>query len=165
MIPPLPFVWTGEGLKPLSSRAADQHYVIGERYTVAPIEERSEVSHRHEFAWLREAHASLPDHLAAEYPTPDHLRKRALIATGFCTTADYVCGNRAEALRWAANMRKEVDEYTLVIVSNTVVRVHKAKSQKRGAMDKAEFQASKTAIIEWVAGLLDVAPDTLARAA
>lgn len=165
MIPPLPFIWTGEGHKPLSNRVADQHYVIGEQYLLAPVEERSEISHRHEFAWLREAHASLPEALALEFPSVEHLRKRALIATGFCTTADYACGTRAEALRWAANMRKEVDEYTVIVVSNAVVRVHRAMSQKRGAMDKEQFQASKTAIIEWVARLLQVEPEALRAAA
>lgn len=76
---------------------------------------------------------------------------------------DYVCSSGAEAIRWAANLRKEVDEYALVIVERSVVRVMKAKSQSRKAMAKADFQASKTAILEWVAGLLDVAPETLAR--
>lgn len=164
---PLPFTWDGEHMviRPGFQRQADAQYVVGEDYRLAPIEERSEASHRQEFAWLREAWASLPEGMADDFPSAEHLRKRALIATGFCTTTDYVCGSSAEAIRWASNLRKEADEYALVIVAKTVVRVCKAKSQSRRAMDKAEFQASKTAIMEWIATLLDVQPEDLARAA
>lgn len=49
------------------------------------------------------------------------------------------------------------------VVRDAVVRVHTAQSQSRKAMGGAEFQASKTALTEWVAGLLGVAPETLGR--
>lgn len=162
---PLAYQWDGEGMKVLSRHhvQADRQFTIGEVYTMAPVEQRSEASHRQEFAWLREAWLSLPDALAADYPSPEHLRKRALISTGYCNTTDYICSSNAEALRWSTNLSKEVDEYAVVIVSQTVVRVHKAKSQSRRAMPKDEFQASKTAIIDWVANLLGVEPDNLAR--
>lgn len=162
---PMLFRWTGDAmlLHRRHHNEAAAHFVIGQSYRLAEIEERSEASHKQEFAWLREAWLSLPESIAREFPSPEHLRKRALIATGWCTMTDYVCSSGAEAIRWAANLRKEVDEYALVIVERCVVRVLKAKSQSRKAMAKADFQASKTAILEWVAGLLDVAPETLAR--
>lgn len=160
---PVPMRWSGEAMVPLPSfsKLADKSYVIGEVYPMAPLEGRSEVSHSHQFAWLREAWMSLPESMAAEYPSPEHLRKRALIATGWCTMTDYVCSSAAEAARWATNLRKEVDEYALVIVERAVVRVFKAKSQAIRAMGGEDFQASKTAILEWVANLLGVDPATL----
>lgn len=162
---PMLFRWNGQAmiLHRRHQREADQTFVIGQSYRMVEIEERSEVSHRHEFGWLKDAWLSLPESVAREYPSVEHLRKRALIATGWCTMTDYVCGSAAEAARWASNLRKEVDEYALVIVERAVVRVFKAKSQSRKAMGKEDFQASKTAIIEWVAKLLDVAPETLAH--
>lgn len=165
MAGPMLFRWDGVSmlLHRRHHAEAAKHYVIGQSYRLVEMEERSEVSHNHEFGWLKEAWLSLPESIANDYPSPEHLRKRALIATGWCTVTDYPCGSRAEAMRWAAFLRKEVDEYAIVQIERTVVRVFKAKSQSRRAMDRADFQASKTSIIEWVAKLLDVAPAALAK--
>lgn len=163
--PPIPCAFTGEVFRPLGrfSEIAARHYGAGEIVNLAPVEDRSEVSHRHEFAWLREAWANLPEGLGEVYPSSEALRKRALIATGWCTTQDYVCGSRAEAARWAANLRRELDEYALVIVSEAVVRVFRARSQSRGKMNKEDFQASKAAVLEWVSQLIGVTPEQLTR--
>ena len=142
--------------------AADA-FVDGDFYRLAVEEARSEVSHKHEFAWLREAWQSLPDALRRDFPSSEHLRKRALIETGHCTMQDYVCGTKAEAARWAANLRRELDEYTVVMVAESVVRVFRAKSQASKAMGRADFQKSKQDILDWVAGLLQVAPELLAK--
>lgn len=163
-VPPLPFVYQGDGVFAALPRAKGQcaeHYGQGEVVMLAPVEERSEVSHRHEFAWLREAWQTLPEHLTAEYPSAEHLRKRALIATGWCTVRDYACASRAEAARLARTLEGELDDYAVVIVSDAVVRVCRAKSQSRSKMKAADFQASKTAVLEYVAALLEVAPETL----
>jgi hypothetical protein len=164
--PPMTFQWTGEAMEPLRRfhNLANNQFVVGQTYRLVEQEERSEVSHRQEFAWLKDAWLSLPEDIASDYPTVEHLRKRALIATGWCTVSDYVCSNATEAVRWAENLRREADQYTLVMCSRSVVRVFKAKSQSRGAMNKEDFQSSKTAILEWVAGLLDVTPQQLSSA-
>lgn len=165
--PPIPCAYVDGAFRPLGRfrEVAAHHFGEGEIVTLAVQEERSEVSHRHEFAWLREAWATLPESLGEAYPSPEHLRKRALIATGWCTTQDYVCGSKAEADRWRGYLHREIGEHAVVIVSEGVVRVHRARSQARGKMNRAEFQASKTAIMEWVAGLLGVSPDTLSSTA
>lgn len=162
---PLTYRWSGDAwvVHPRFQRQADAAFTIGETRTLVEVEERSEASHKQEFAWLREAWLTLPDSIATEYPSPEHLRKRALIRTGWCTMTDYVCGSNAEAMRWATNLRKEVDEYALVIVERTVVRVLRPKSQSRKAMGKADFEASKADIIRWIADLIEVEPATLAR--
>lgn len=165
--PPIPLMYEGAGLFRTLRRAigiADHHFGVGEIVLMTQLEERSEASHRQEFAWLRDAWATLPDHLAGEYPTAEHLRKRALIATGWCDVRDYPCTTRTEALRLAAMLRGELDDYTMVIVRDAVVRVCRAKSQARNKMKAVDFQASKTAVLEWVAGLLEVAPAALERA-
>lgn len=165
--PPLPMMYEGEGVfraLPRALEAVMHHYGQGEVVMMAPVEERSEVSHRHEFAWLKTAWETLPDNLAAEFPTTEHLRKRALIETGWCTVQDYACGTRAEALRWLAYLRKVVPEYSVVTVENTVIRVFEARSQARGKMKKEDFQKSKTDILTYVANLLDVPAESLAEA-
>lgn len=148
---------------PRFQKLADERFVIGTVYPMAEVEARSEASHKQEFAWLREAWASLPEDIAGEYATSEHLRKRALIATGWCNVSDYVCSSAAEAVRWAANLRKETDDYTMITVSASVVRVFKAKSQSKQAMGAADFYRSKGDILEWIAKLLDVTPSTLSR--
>lgn len=162
---PTAFTWDAEAcvMSPKWPRLAASRFEGGRDYLLAPLDVTSEKSRRHEFAWLRTAWLNLPEDLAAAFPSVDHLRKHALIVAGFCNTTDYVCGSRAEAVRWAENLRREVDAYAVVEVREGVVRVHKARSQAKAAMTGAEFQASKTAILEVVSAMLGVEPATLKR--
>lgn len=159
---PLPFRWTGEGFEPLPGfgKVADRQFVVGERYTLAVIEDRSNASHRHEFAWLREAWLNLPEKLAEEFASPDHMRKAALIDAGFYHESVIDAGTNAAALRVAAFI-KAMDEFSVVIVRGAVVVRRWAKSQSYRAMGKAEFQKSKTAIMEVIANLIGVTPGEL----
>jgi len=143
-------------------RQADQQFCVGESYRLAPIEDRSDISHNHEFAWLREAWASLPEALSDQFPSPAVLRKWALIRAGYCDVTDHVCQFKTEAARTAVLLSAQTDDYAIIAVEDKTVRVFKARSQSRKAMDKAEFQASKTAIMDVIAGLLDVEPEALA---
>lgn len=163
---PLPFQWDGEAMRvrPGFQRQADGQFVIGESYRMAVFEERSDATHNHAFAWIRDAWASLPESLAANFPSPEVLRKWALIQAGFCTVTDHVCKFKTEAARTAAILRQQTDDYAVVLIEDTTVRVLKAKSQKRTAMDRAEFAASKAAILDVIAGLLDVEPSALEHA-
>jgi hypothetical protein len=141
-----------------------ENYADGAVYWLTPEPQRSDKTHNHEFAWIAEAWKTLPDHLTAEYPSSEHLRKKGLIATGWYTVQDYVCSSRAEAARWAENLRRETDKYAVVVPSETVVRVFKARSQSKAAMGAADFQKSKTDLIEWIAALLEVEPAALEKA-
>ena len=162
--PPIPLQYSGEGVF-VATRAGlklcEEHFGEGEIVLMGQVEERSEVSHRHEFAWLREAWATLPEHLANEYPTAEHLRKKALIATGWRIVRDYPVANRKEAVRLAAALEAETDEYTVVLIEDAVVRVCRAKSQSRNKMKAADFTASKNDVLGWVAALLEVEPEVL----
>lgn len=159
--PPEPFVWTDEGvMKPLRPRRADAFYTVGERYILAPVAQRSDSTHKHEFAWLREAWMSLPEHLAERFPTAEHLRKWALIRAGYSDSHTITCASKAEALRVAAFIRP-IDEFAVVVASGATVTRYTAKSQSRRAMGAKEFQDSKTAIMEIVAKIIGVEPAQL----
>ena len=160
---PQPFRWTGSAMEPLRPRAADRAYVIGEVYTLDIWEPRSTASHNHEFAWLAEAWRNLPEDLADLYPTPEHLRKRALIDAGYYDETIIDVGNKAGALRVAAAWRG-ANDFALVIARGPAVVIRTAKSQSRGKMDRKTFQESKTAIMEIVAQMIGVAPDDLRKA-
>ena len=160
----LPFVWDGDAMVPRKgfAKRADAMFVIGQTYIMAEEQERSSASHRHQFAWLREAWASLPDDLTERFPTSEHLRKWCLVKTGYADSRQIVCASKAEARRLASFI-KPMDEYAVVTVSESVVTVYTAKSQSVRAMGAKVFQASKQAILDFIADMIGVTPQTLAQ--
>ena len=161
------FTWNGEAMIPMRPKAADKVYVIGQRYWLEEVSDRSWISHRHEFAWIAEAWSNLPHDLADLYPTPEHLRKRALIQAGFYNETIIDAGSKAGALRMAAYCRNE-DEFAVVFVRGPVVIVRKPKSQRmhgHDRMDKAEFQRSKDGIMAVISEMVGVPADQLRGAA
>lgn len=159
-VPLMPWRWDGDFLVPLRPKMAEQCMTINQVYPMVEHQHRSDKTHNHEFAWLAEAWKTLPENLADEYPTPEHLRKRALIQSGYYTETVIDVGSAAAALRVAVYARSE-DQFAYVIVRGTYVVVRKAKSQSRRAMDRAEFQASKSAVLETVAAMIGVEPAEL----
>jgi len=166
---PLQFRYEGDGqfvaAAPYFARRADQHYVVGQTYKMVEQYDRSTASHNHQFAWLQDAWLSLPERYRNEpwAQTSEHLRKFALIRTGYCDTQTYACGTRAEAERWAKNLRP-FDEYSIVAIEGTTVQRFTAQSQSQRAMGGKRFNESKAAILDFIAALLEVDPATLAKA-
>ena len=165
-VAPIMFSWTGDSFTPVNTHAqkqADKFYVIGERYAMAPVFERSPESHRHFFALVREAWLNLRPEEAERHPTEKHLRKYALIKTGFCDRQEFLASSKAEAVRIAAFL-KGVDDYAVVIVRGNVVERLTAKSQSYRSMKKDEFQRSKEAVLGYISILIGVTPKQLASA-
>ena len=150
-------------MKPLQPKRADAFYAVGERYIMVPVSHRSDATHKHEFAWLREAWMNLPEALADQYPTTEHLRKRALIDAGYFDETIIDAGSNAAALRVAIGIRP-MDDFALVFVRSAFVIRRTAKSQSRRAMNAKDFQASKEAIMGVVAKLIGVETKELAGA-
>lgn len=158
---PQGFTWDGDAMIPRAPRLADKAYTVGETYLLVPHEERTSATHNHEFAWLKDAWLNLPENLADQFPTQEHLRKKALIDAGFYNETIVDAGSNAAALRVASAFR-QIDDFSLVIVRGVFVIRRTAKSQSRRSMNKQEFQASKTAILEIVSGMIGVKPSELA---
>lgn len=158
----LPYQWDGESLVPMKPRLCDKELVIGAVYFMEPEAQRSDKSHRHEFAWLREAWLQLPEAIADRFPSSEHLRKAALIEAGYFTETLIDCGSKTAALRVASYARHK-DEFSHVVVRGPVVVERVAKSQSRRAMSPKEFQDSKTKVMEIVAGLVGVPLDQLEK--
>lgn len=150
--------WDGEALRPASrfwQSRADELWTVGHRYLVEAVEERSARSHRHYFAVIHDAWSNLPDELLEYYPTPEHLRKKALVFKGYRNERSFVCSSPLEARRMAAFIAP-MDDFALVSVNDTAVVVLTAKSQSLRSMDRREFQASKQAVLDFIATLLGV---------
>jgi len=161
------FVWNGTAMIPAKPKLADKEYAIGQRYWLEQVSERNWASHQQQFAWIAEAHNNLPESMGEMFPTSEHLRKAALIATGWFRETVVDCGSRAAAARVAAYARGE-DEFARVVVRGSTVTVQKARSQRMHGldrMDKAEFQKAKDDILGWISNLIGVEPERLRGAA
>lgn len=163
---PLPCRWDGEHLVPLRSfaKAADHVFVIGEVYPMVVREEASSVSRRHYHALINEAWKNLPEDAMQRYPTPEHLRKWALIKAGYRQERTHVCASKAEAIRLQSFV-KPMDDYAVVLVQGAVITIYTARSQKGRSMDRETFQASKTAVLAILSELIGVELETLNRQA
>lgn len=153
---PILFAWTGDSFVPASAfwaKKADAQYVIGQRYELIEHKERSSNSHRHFFASVHEAWQNLSEAYAEQFPTSEHLRKYALIKSGFHDSHSMTCTSKSEALRLAAFIRP-TDEFAVVTVSGATVTRYVAKSQSMRAMGKEEFQRSKTAVLDLIASMI-----------
>lgn len=161
---PIPCQWDGEALVPHRgfAKRADEQFVVGERYTIDVVEERSAKSHAHYFASINEAWSNLPEDQVERFPTAEHLRKWCLIKAGYADSCQIVAASRAEALRLAAFIRP-MDTYAVVTVEGPVVTRWTAHSQSMRAMGKKVFQESKDAVLGILAGLIGVTADELTK--
>jgi hypothetical protein len=149
---PLHCRWDGESFVPLRPKEADKHYVIGEVYPLIVHEERSAASHKQYFASLHEAWMNLPEAEADRFPSPDHLRKRALVEAGYFDEEIIDCGSNKVAPNVGAAIRKR-DDFAVIFIRDQFVIVRSAKSQSMRAMGKAVFQKSKDAVLDIAWGL------------
>lgn len=166
MAKPVDFMWDGEAMlpehrfKPLCIR----QFVVGEKYRLAPVEDRSSASHRHYFACVREAWKNLPERLSTRFNSPEALRKHALIKCGYAETRSTNCKTEDEARKMAAIIASFVhpfDPYVEIEIvprdNGTVdVMVYTAESQAYGAQKNSLFQQAKRDVLEFIAALIGV---------
>ena len=165
MIAPIVFQWDGEAMVPASqfwSRKADQEFVVGETYKLVEHHDRSTASHNHYFASIGSAWSTLPDMHLEQYPTAEHLRKKALIWKGYRDERTIVAASQAEAERVAAFI-KPMDDFAVVTVRDAVVRVWTAKSQSTKAMGAKDFQQSKSDVLDFISEILGTTADELSK--
>ena len=157
------FGWTGESMVPASNwhkKVCDARLVIGERYIVDVYLARSEKSHRHYFACIGECFKNWPEAAERQFDGAEHMRKYALIRTGYRTERQFVASSNAEALRLAAFLRG-ADDYAEISVKGNIVVEWKATSQNAHAMGAKDFAASKEAVLAFLAGIIGVTVDSL----
>lgn len=127
-------------------------------------EHRSKSSHDHFFAVINEAWKSLPEDMADDFPSPEHLRKWALIKAGFCSETRIVCANNSEAMTLATKA-KAMDKYSVVAIDGKSVTIWTADSQRRDAMGRQAFQKAKERALHIISNLLGIDAVTLKEAA
>lgn len=161
----LAYEWDGEVMRPLARfrKEADKVFVIGERYLMTTVEQRSAASHRHYFSAVRDSWMNLREGTERQFPTPEHLRKYALIRTGYCDSSSLVCPSAAQALKAAAFMRP-MDEFSVIDVRDRVVVRYTAKSQSLRAMPKDEFAKSKNDVLDFLSAMIGTTTKELTSA-
>ena len=159
---PAMFEWDGDVMKPLERfrHRCDEQFVIGQTYRLIAEEERSTVSHNHFFASLNEAWKNLPHDIAERFPSSEHLRKWALIKSGYADERTIVCDTHNDATKTAA-LFAYFNEHGVVVVKGRVLSILTAKSQSARAMDKKTFQDSKQAVLDTVAAMIGVTSQKL----
>ncbi len=149
---------------PVYPRIAARTFEPGTRVLVVAYEQRSQVSHDHFFAVVHDAWMNLPEHLASQWPSPDHLRRYCLVRAGFCDQRSIVCASREEALRWVTEMRL-AREFAVVDAADSVVTIYEPLSQSMRAMGKMRFEDSKQKCLDVMAGIIGTDPTTLRQQA
>lgn len=149
------------GMVPLDRfrEAYRAEFTAGELYRLEGITERSWKSHAHYFACIHDYWLNLPEDIAHEFPSSEHLRKYALIKTGWYNAAYFPMAGVDAAKHFSVYHRK-IDVFSIVTVDGPNVTIFTAKSQKtRGPerMDKEDFQKSKTDVLEFLDGMIGVA--------
>src|SRR5215468_4652113 len=123
---------------------------------------RSEASHRHYFAAIREAYNNLPERVTMEWWTQsaEHLRKYALIKTGHCDRSVLHLASPDACLAAAIQLRQR-DKYSEVTIQDNMLSWSTAHSQQLNAMGKKDFERSKEDVLGFLAGLLEVSKQHL----
>ena len=140
----------------------------GEIVIVSIERARSPATHRHQFAWIKDAWASLPEAVMFEdwAQTPETLRKRALIETGYYEQVVIDCEGATVAKavgRELRNAKREAHGYAVAAVRGNMAVVRWPESQSMRAMGGDRFRESKSAILDWIAAQIGVAPEELTR--
>lgn len=108
---------------------------------------RTQKTHSHYFALIHDAWESLPEAISGEFPSPEHLRKYALIKAGFCTTHKMICAHNKAAIE-ASALVMDLDEFAICEVQQNIVSIYRAQSQSYKAMGRDVFQRSKERVLE-----------------
>lgn len=148
---PLYFRWDGDGMIPIGRyvREANERFVVGERYQMEVIEQRSQAFHAFYFARVAELWSNLPERFGDRFKSPDHLRAYALVHTGHCEE-NVVTVESEEVAQRVGAFALALDDLCIIDIKGTVVSVFKAHSQKKSAMDAQAFRDSAQDVIDFI---------------
>lgn len=140
------------------------HDTFGEGEIVAferhePISDRSR---GHYFACIKAAWDNIPER-DERFPTPEALRKWALIRSGWCHKSEIVLDSPEQAALVASFTGNA--EGVIVVVRENIVVKYTAKSQSAQEMGNKDFQKSKSDVLDTIAELIAVKRKRLEHAA
>lgn len=148
------------------AKAARELMSEGDTVLVSIDHPRSQATHRHQWAEIRDAWQHLPEsvQMMPWAATPETLRKHALIVTGYRQTETVDAGSKAAAERVAALLSRHATAahgYAITQARGPVVTCWTPESQSMRAMGGKRFQESKTAVLDWIAQQIGTTPEQL----
>jgi len=146
------------------ANVAKRQFADGETYTLQPAEERSMASHNQYFAALNDYYDNLPEKIEARWPSADHFRRWLLVETGWFDEKEFDMASEKHATALRTFIRTE-DRYARIGGSGSKVIVRRARSQSLVAMGKADFEASKKAVLELAEAMVGTPVRTMMREA
>ncbi len=164
MIRPVMFTWTDDGVMaplPRFRALCDRQYAVGEEYALGPVENIPGNSRAPLFIAAKETWNSLPED-DDRFPTPEHLRKRALVRAGWATHAQYVLDTPKDAKALALALRQH-DGYAVIRISGSTVEVWTAKSIAAGQISAEEWKVVKERALAFLATVTGVTSGELQR--
>lgn len=166
MTSPITYQWTGTAMMPATQclERCRNMFKVGGVYTLEAPKGRTRDSHKHYFACINAAWQNLPEDQADRFPSPDHLRKWALVRSGYADETAVVCDTEDAAFKVAAMARK-LDGYAVITCRANTVRTFTARTQTEQAMDAKDFQRSKEAVLMTLARLIGSDPVQLSLTA
>lgn len=171
---PMTFRWTERAcpscgtvidaaMVPTLTNRAKEEFVIDELYHLEASDHSSDKSRGYYFARVEDLHDNLPPQYEERFPSPEHLRKYALVHCGYRDEEFIVTDSNEHAIAAAAILRRR-DAFAVMKVEGNVLRIWTAKSQRRMHMKREEFEASKTAVLDWIEQTLVGVPRDKKRA-
>src|SRR4051812_35124983 len=99
---PVLCTWTGDEFVPLARFKAlcDRQFAVGEEYPLEVVENRSMAGHRGFMASVAEGWANLSEENAPRFPSPEHLRKWALVQCGYASLEETVLDSEKDARKF-----------------------------------------------------------------
>ena len=157
--------WLNGTLVPASrdSHAALENMLEnGKNYDVNVVLPTTQKSRGHFFCSLAEAFSNLPEAVRLDIPSVEHLRKRALIHTGWAHKFVIPCSS-GKGLKNLWRLMRETDEYVVCIEKpDNVLEVYKARSMSSREMQRTEFQRCKDDVLKYAWGLVGIDPPSKA---
>lgn len=136
-------------------RVAQRQYTLDGEYVLDELDERSEASHRQYFAAINDGFRNLPESVAANFSSAEHLRAWCLIECGYHEERIIDCESEREAKRYATFIRIEKLHARLKRREDKLV-VQYPRSQAYGAMNKHEFEKSKRDVLELIESMIEL---------
>lgn len=137
-------------------------YANGKAIWLEQVQFRSMASHNDQFAKIHERWDSMPNYITSRFINETHLRKYALIRTGWVKEMRHLpFTNREDAITGAV-LARLIDSYALVTIDDCVVSFYVARSQRTTgpeSMTNSEFQKSKTDVLAFLNALLGIATE------
>lgn len=141
----------------------EKRFVVGQIYTLEQVDEaRNMNAHNAYMAEVASAWENLSDAATKKLKTPTHLRKWALIETGWYDEQIVDCGTHELASRMAT-FTHQTDEYCEIRIRKNLLVIRRPRSQKRSKMNSEDFKKSSKAVLDLLADMIGVNRTVLER--